>query len=144
MWQPNRTQWSILWTVAVLLILAWPPDRGRSLGVKAANWAADPAGALPTLPAPLPMALDDDGDAVPAHDALETELPASRRFLVRWRMMVKEASDPPKRSTASVAGGIAVLSALGVCGSTAKNEVTHGMTHSHVACRPPGLAQAAA
>ena len=117
MWQPNRTQWSILWPVAVLLVLAWPPDRGRSLLMKAVNWAADPTGSLPTLPAPLPMALDDDGDAVPAHDALESEYYRVRdsSATTRWRMTLKEAGDPFDPSTErQLLVAIAVLSALGV------------------------------
>jgi len=117
MWQPNRAQWSILWTVAVLLVLAWPPDRGRSLFVKAVNWAADPTGSLPTLPAPLPRSLDDDGDAVPAHDAQETEYYRVRdsSASARWRMAVRVASDPVDPSTErQLLVGIAVLSALGV------------------------------
>ena len=117
MWQPNRAQWSILWTVAVLLVVAWPPDAGRSLGVKAAHWAVDPTGSLPTLPAPLPMALDDDGDAVPVHDAQEAEYYRRRDSspAMRWRMTIKEASDPLERSTQrQLLVGIAVLSALGV------------------------------
>ena len=73
MWQPNRAQWSIIWAVAVLVLLAWPPEQGRSLVVKALNWAVDPAGTLPALPPPLPMRLDDNGDAVAAHDAVEAE-----------------------------------------------------------------------
>ncbi|MEP7309524.1 MAG: hypothetical protein ABJA98_28800 [Acidobacteriota bacterium] len=63
------------------------------------------------------MALDDDGDAVPAHDALETEYYRRRdsSSTTRWRMMVKEASDPLERSTQrQLLVGIAVLSALGV------------------------------
>ena len=127
MWQPNRAQWSILWTVAVFLVFAWPPDRGRSLGMKAVNWAADPAGSLPTLPAPLPRALDDDGDAVPAHDALETEYYRRRdsSSTTRWRMMVKEASDPIERSTQrQLLVGIAVLSALGVWRLADKKDLT--------------------
>ena len=75
MWQPNRAQWSIIWTVAVLVILAWPPGDGRSLLVKLVNRAADPMGSLPAMPAPLPMGLDDDGDAVAAHDAEESAYP---------------------------------------------------------------------
>ena len=117
MWQPNRAQWSILWTVAVLLVLVWPPDRGRSLVVKAVNWAVDPAGSLPTLPAPLPRALDDDGDAVPAHDALETEYYRVRDSspTTRWRMTMKAANDPFDPSTErQLLVGVAVLSALGV------------------------------
>jgi hypothetical protein len=117
MWQPNRLQWSIIWTAAVLVVVCWPPDRQRSLLVKAMNWAADPAGSLPDLPAPLPPALDDDGDAVPAHDAQEAEYYRVRdsSATMRWRMMVKEAEDPFDPSTErQLLVGIAVLSALGV------------------------------
>src|SRR5476649_794464 len=96
LWQPNRAQWSIIWTVALLVTLAWPPDKGRSLAAKAVNWAVDPAGSLPPLPPPLPMALDDDGDAVTAHDALENEYYRRRdsSTAARWRMTLKEAGDP--------------------------------------------------
>jgi len=117
MWQPTRAQWSIIWTAAVLLILAWPPDKGRSLLVKSANWAVDPTGSLPSLPAPLPMALDDDGDLVPAHDAQETEYYRRRDSspTTRWRMAVKGASDPFDPTTQrQVLVGLAVLSVLGV------------------------------
>ena len=117
MWQPNRAQWPILWTATVLLVLAWPPDEGRSLIVKAANWAVDPAGSLPTMPAPLPMGLGDDGDAVAAHDAEEAEYYRRRASApaTRWRMHVKGARDPFDPSTErQVLVGIAALSALGV------------------------------
>jgi len=95
MWQPSRAQWAIIWPIAVLLILAWPPDRGKSLGVKAVNWIVDPTGTLPTFPPPLPMGLDDDGDAVAAHDALETAYyhRRDRSTTTRWRMAWKEAAD---------------------------------------------------
>ena len=69
MWQPNRSQWMVICVAAVVLVAGWPPDKGRSLGVKAINWMVDPAGSLPSLPPPLPMALDDNGDAVAEHDA---------------------------------------------------------------------------
>ena len=100
MWQPNRTQWSIIWSIAILLILAWPPAEGRSLMMKVVNWAVDPAGALPGIPAALPMGLDDNGDAVAAHDA---ELTAYYQrhdsgTLTRWRMDMKTADDPLIRS----------------------------------------------
>jgi len=117
MFQPNRAQWSIIWTAAVLLVLAWPGDTGRSLVVKAVNWAVDPAGSLPTLPAPLPMALDDDGDAVPAHDAQETEYyrVRDRSVITRWRMTLRDAGDPFDPSTErQLLVAVAVLSALGV------------------------------
>jgi hypothetical protein len=119
-WQPNRVQWWIIWTVAVLLILAWPPEKGLSLGAKAVEWAADPAGSLPTLPDPLPMGLDDDGDAVAAHDAQESEYYRlhnlhSGSTLTRWRMDLKTAGDPFDATTErEILAGLAILSALGV------------------------------
>jgi hypothetical protein len=117
MWQPNRAQWSLIWIVAVLLVLAWPPDRGRSLLVKAINWAADPRDALASLPPPLPMGLDDDGDAVPAHDALEAEYyrQRDRSTVTRWRMTLKSAEEPLDPATErQLLIAVGVLSALGV------------------------------
>jgi len=117
MWQPNRAQWPIIWAASVLLVLAWPPDEGRSLLVKAANWAVDPAGSLPTWHAPLPMGLDDDGDAVAAHDAQETEYYRRRDSsrTTRWRMTVKVARVPFDRSTErQILVGVAALSALAI------------------------------
>jgi len=117
MWQPNRAQWSIIWTAAALLILGWPPDKGRSLGVKTVNWAVDPIGSLPELPRPLPMSLDDNGDAVAEHDAEEAEyyrLHDGSRAL-RWRMDLKEAGEPLDPATErQLLVGVSVLSALGV------------------------------
>jgi hypothetical protein len=117
MWQPNRAQWWIIWTVAVILVLAWPPDRGRSLGVKAVNIAADPADSLPALPPTLPMSLDDDGDAVTAHDALEREYYRARdsSTVMRWRMTLKTAGDPLDPVTQrQLLVGMGVLSVLAV------------------------------
>ena len=117
MWQPNRVQWSILWTAAVLIVLAWPPDNGKSLAVIATRWLADPAGVLPSLPDPLPMGLDDDGDAVAAHDAQESEYYRARSgpAATRLRMRLKEARSPWDVSTLrQVLVGVVVLSALGV------------------------------
>ena len=117
MWQPKRSQWAIIWSLAAVLILAWPPDRGLSLGVKAVRWIVDPAGTLPTFPPPLPMGLDDDGDAVAAHDALETAYYERRdgSAATRWRMSWKEATDPFDRQTErQLLVGLAVLTALAV------------------------------
>ena len=99
------------------MILVWPPEKGRSLGVKAVNWAVDPAGTLPTFPAPLPMGLDDNGDAVMAHDALETDYyrVRDRSATTRWRMEMKEAADPIDPQTErQVLVGLGILSALAV------------------------------
>jgi hypothetical protein len=117
MWQPNRVQWPIIWTVALLVVLGWPPDTGRSLLVKAVNWIADPAGSLPSLPRPLPMGLDDNGDAVVAHDLEESEYyrVRDRSRLTRWRMALKDTGEPLDPSTErQLLVGVAVLSALGV------------------------------
>jgi hypothetical protein len=117
MWQPNRAQWSIIWTVAVLLVLGWPPETGRSLLVKAVNWCADPGGSLPALPRPLPMGLDDNGDAVAAHDLEEAEYYRvhDRSRLTRWQMTLKDMGEPLDPSTErQLLAGVAVLSALGV------------------------------
>jgi hypothetical protein len=129
MFQPNRAQWPLIWTAAVLLVLTWPPDTGRSLVVKAVNWAADPAGSLPTLPAPLPIALDDDGDAVPAHDAQEAEYyrVRDRSVITRWRMTLRDAADPFDPSTErQLLVAVAVLSALGVWRLDSKRPVASG------------------
>jgi hypothetical protein len=107
----------IIWSVAVLAVLAWPPQSGRSLGVKLASWAADPRGSLPEPPPSLPMGMDDDGDAVAEHDMLETAyLQARERSTVtRWRMDVKQASDPFDSSTQrQVVAAVIVLAALSV------------------------------
>jgi hypothetical protein len=117
MWQPRRAQWWIIWPVALLAILGWPPDRGRSLIVKAANWLADPAGSLPDLPAPLPMGLDDNGDAVAAHDLEETEYyrARDRSRLNRWRMDLKTARDPfDPQTERQLLVSLVVVGALGV------------------------------
>jgi hypothetical protein len=120
MWQPNRAQWWIIWTTAVVLVLAWPPSDGSSLAAKAARWAVDPAGALPSLPAPLPMGLDDNGDAVAAHDALESDYyrALASSAVTRRRMRVKEAlvaGGPIDPSTArQLLIGLGVVSALSV------------------------------
>ena len=101
MWQPGRSQWAVIWAVAIAVLLAWRPDAGLSLGVKTMHWIVDPAGALPSFPPPLPMGLDDDGDAVAAHDALETAYYQRRdsSALTRWRMAMKEATDPLEPQT---------------------------------------------
>ena len=116
-WQPNRAQWWIICTVAALVIFGWPPDEGRSLGVKVMNWIVDPADSLPVFPAQLPMALDDDGDAVTAHDALESEYYRARdsSSLTRIRMELKVAGDPFDPSTErQILVGLGIVSALAV------------------------------
>jgi hypothetical protein len=116
-WQPNRAQWATIWVVAVFLILAWPSGDSKSLGAKVINWAVDPGDTLPTMPPQLPMSLDDDGDAVAAHDALEQEYydAYQRSGTNRLRLKLKEAGDPFDPSTErQILIGVGVLAALGV------------------------------
>jgi hypothetical protein len=100
MWSPNRGQWIVIWIAAVLVLLAWPAGTG-SLGIKLVRWAADPMQTLPQLPQPLPPGLDDNGDAVAAHDAELREY--YRRYnespATRTRMEWKDAEDPLERTT---------------------------------------------
>ena len=105
MWQPNKAQWRIIWIVAVAMILGWPPDQGRSLAIKAANWLADPTNSLPALPAQLPIGLDDNGDAVAAHDAQEAEYYRhyASSSVTRLRMKLNAARDPLDPSTDGLA-----------------------------------------
>ena len=117
MWQPNSAQWRIIWIIAVLLILFWPPDKGRSLGVQIANWIADPRHSLPSMPEPLPIALDDNGDAVTEHDAQAAEY--YRQYesssWTRFRMKLKEATEPFDPSTErQILAGIGILSARAI------------------------------
>jgi hypothetical protein len=117
MWQPNRAQWATIWVVAVFLILAWPSGDSKSLGTKVLNWAVDPGDILPTMPPQLPMSLDDDGDAVAAHDALEQEYydAYQRSSTNRLRMKLKEAGDPLDPSTErQILAGVGILAALAV------------------------------
>ena len=125
MWQPSRLQWSVIWSVTIVLILAWPPTQGRSLGVTILNWAVDPAGGLPPLPPPLGRGLDDNGDAVAEHDALEMDYYAirNRSALNRWRMDLKIAHDPLMPTTErQILVGLAVMSALTVWRLEAKRK----------------------
>jgi hypothetical protein len=113
--QPNSAQWRVIWIVAVFLILSWPPEEGRSLAVKAVNWLADPTNSLPVLPSPLPIGLDDNGDAVAEHDALATEY--YRQYegssVTRLRMRLKAATEPFDTATErQILAGIGILSVL--------------------------------
>jgi hypothetical protein len=117
MWQPNRSQWAIIWATTILLVLAWPPASGRSLGMKLLNLAVDPTESLPAYPAPLPMGLEDDGDAVAAHDALERDYYRARdtSAMNRWRMEMKTARDPIDPTTErQILIGIAAAGVLAV------------------------------
>lgn len=117
MWQPSRGQWTIIYIVAMVIVLAWPPDSGRSLGATFVNWVVDPRHQLPDLPEALPMALDDDGDAVTEHDMAEAAYNHARErsVITRWRLDLKDAGDPfPTSTQRQLLVGLAVLGALTV------------------------------
>ena len=129
MWQPNRSQWAVIWTIAALIVLAWAPADGRSLGVKALNWIADPTHALPDLPPTLPMGLDDDGDAVAAHDAQEQEFyhAYDGGGVTRTRLKMKTFDDPLDPTTEhQVLVGLGVCSALTVWWMDGRKKKTPG------------------
>ena len=116
MWQPNRNQWRLLWTAAVLLILYWP-DGNVSLAIKTINWAADPFQSLPESPRPIALGLGDDPDAVTAHDAAETGYYRmwEQGGISRLRLRLKALDDPFDPPTErQVLVGVAILCALGI------------------------------
>ena len=103
--------------VAALVIIAWPPEQDRSVALKAVNWLADPANTLPTLPGPLAPGLDDDADAVTAHDTEMAEydrlFASSKTMQIRLRLKV--AADPLNSSTErQVLTALGVLTGIGI------------------------------
>ena len=83
--------------------------------MKIAGWVVDPAHQLSSMPPPLPMGLDDDGDAVTEHDMLENAYLQAREHssIVRFRMDVRDGADPFERSTQrQLLVGLAVVGAL--------------------------------
>ena len=117
MWQPNRAQWRLIWIVASLLILAWPPREGGSLAVKAVRRIVDPMHTMPALPEPLPMGLGDDGNAVAEHDRQEQAYYSfsASSAMNRLRLRLRVADEPFDPTTERQAlTGLGVLAALGV------------------------------
>lgn len=96
MWHPNNVQWWLLVSVALLIVLVWPPRDDRSLAVKFVNWAVDPSDELPILPDPLALGQGDDPDAVYVHD-LQTQQYDALHLKGGWtrrRLELKVARDP--------------------------------------------------
>jgi hypothetical protein len=113
-WQPTKKQWTLIWPIAVFVLLAWPAANG-SLAVKTVRWLADPGGSLPQLPGPLAMGLDDNADAVAVHDAEEAEYyrVSASSGLARLRLRLKEVTDPFDPTTErQLLVGIVVIGAL--------------------------------
>ncbi|MDH4063458.1 MAG: hypothetical protein OEW19_03595 [Acidobacteriota bacterium] len=82
--------------VALVVVVAWPPDRGKSLALTLANWAVDPWDRLPTLPPQLGLGLGDDPVLVEARDAQVRHYDAlyARGGWTRMRLQLKVADDP--------------------------------------------------
>ena len=82
--------------MALLIVAAWPPADDRSLALKFVNWAVDPSGRLPTLPAPYGPGEGDDLEAVNAHD-LQTRMYDElyeKGGWTRLRLQLKVTNDP--------------------------------------------------
>jgi hypothetical protein len=115
LFQPNKSQWRVIWVVAAILVLFWPGRESPSLAVKAVNFGADPFHSLPTLPPPLPLGLGDDAEAVILHDMQENAYfdAYESSALNRLRMMLKDWRDPLDSTTErQILVGLAVLGAL--------------------------------
>ena len=115
MWQPNNLQWWILAVCGVLIVTAWPPSDGKSLGAKLVNWAVDPRNELPTLPDQLALGHGDDPDAVNARDMLVQQYDALylKGGWTRKRLELKVVGDPfdpaTERQVLTVFGVIVAL-----------------------------------
>ena len=94
--QPTDIQWWLIVIVALLVVLAWPPDGDRSLAVKLVNWAVDPRGELPILPDQLALGMGDDPDAVATRDMQVQQYDALylKGGWTRTRLELKVAGDP--------------------------------------------------
>jgi hypothetical protein len=97
----HPTRWWALFGVILFVILAWPPDRDRSLFAKFVNWAVDPVGELPVLPPQLGYGIGDDPVAVEAHDAQVRRYDElyNQGGWTRTRLELKVAGDPLPRGT---------------------------------------------
>ena len=110
-WQPNSSQWRLIWTLSVLIVLFWPGQQNRSLAIKALNWIADPNNTLPRLPDDFSLEVGEDPNIVTAHDTQEAEyrrIYAGSSF-VRLRIRLRDMPEPFDPTTQKQ-----VLAAIGV------------------------------
>ena len=91
----------MLLAIVLAVIAAWPPDSDKSLAAKFVNWAVDPRGELPVLPAQLGMGMGDDPQAVEERDAVVRHYDQlfTQGGWTRRRLQLKVAGDPLKPST---------------------------------------------
>jgi hypothetical protein len=114
-WQPNSSQWRLIWVLAAIIVLFWPSQENRSLGIKALSWAADPMNTLPRQPDAFSLEDGENTEVVIAHDDEEAEYErayASSR-LERLRLRLRDMQEPFDVSTEQQAlAAIIVLGAL--------------------------------
>lgn len=96
----RRGAW-VLFLTALVIVAAWPPDRGSSLALKATRFAVDPTGSLPFLPEQLDFGLSDDPQAVELRDELvrRYDIALASGPLMRARLALKTATDPFDKPT---------------------------------------------
>ena len=114
-WQPNASQWRVIWVLALFLVLFWPSHESGSLAIKALNWAVDPMGTLPRIPVEFSFGDGDDPQAVTEHDAKEFEYQRvyDGSKIARLRLRVRDMTDPFDPSTQQqILVGIGVLGSL--------------------------------
>ena len=92
---PGRGSWVLL-SAALFMVMAWPPDKDRSLIVKAVTWSVDPLDSLPILPPQLGFGLSDDVQAVESRDEMvrRYDVLFNSDSFTRWRLRMKVAEDP--------------------------------------------------
>jgi hypothetical protein len=97
----RRLPWAALAAIVAGIALLWPMDSGKSVVVKTLNWIGDPRQELPRRPSPLAMGMDDDADAVTAHDNEEHAYESMRRgpWTGRVRLWMRDVDDPLPAST---------------------------------------------
>jgi len=112
-WQPNPSQWRVIWILAAILVLFWPGQQSRSLAVKIVNWAADPMNTLPRLPEQFTLEDGEDPASVMAHDSQEAdyERAYANSRLLRLRIRLRDMRDPFEPATQQQI--LAALAALG-------------------------------
>ena len=99
--RPTRAGSWILFLAVLFIVIAWPPAKGRSLMMKAVNFAVDPADSLPILPPQLGFGLSDDVQAVEIRDEMVRRYDQMFALggVTRARMQLKVAEDPFEPAT---------------------------------------------
>lgn len=99
--RPSDRSWWLLLLIALAVVTAWPPQNGRSLGLKATSWLVDPGDTLPILPPQLGFGMGDDVMAVEMRDEMVRRYDNmyGRGGLTKLRMDLKVAEDPFTPST---------------------------------------------